>query len=112
MIISIFLIQLLIVLEGDDFMNLLRSLFDNEYKELKKFSAQADKIEALSEEYQALTDEQLKNKTLEFKERLNKGETLEDILVEAFATAREACSRVIGEKPYYVQILGALAIHY
>ncbi len=93
-------------------MNLLRSLFDNEYKELKKFSAQADKIEALSEEYQALTDEQLKNKTLEFKERLNKGETLEDILVEAFATAREACSRVIGEKPYYVQILGALAIHY
>lgn len=93
-------------------MNILRSLFDNEYKELKKFSLQADKIEALSEEYQALTDEQLKNKTVEFKERLNNGETLEDILIEAFATAREACLRVIGEKPYYVQILGALAIHY
>lgn len=93
-------------------MNLFRSLFDNEYKELKKFSQQADKIEALSEEYQSLSDEQLKNKTTEFKERLNNGETLEDILVEAFATAREACSRVIGEKPYYVQILGALAIHY
>ena len=56
--------------------------------------------------------EKLKGKTEEFKKRLAKGETLEDILVEAFAVAREAASRVIGEKPYYVQILGGLAIHY
>ena len=67
---------------------------------------------ALDEEYSKLTDTELQNKTEEFKERLNNGETLEDILVEAFATAREAAFRIIGEKHYYVQILGALAIHY
>ena len=59
-----------------------------------------------------LSDRELSDKTNEFKDRLAKGETLDDILVEAFAVAREACDRVIGEKPYYVQILGALAIHY
>ena len=59
-----------------------------------------------------LSDKKLKAKTLEFKERLQNGETLEDILVEAFAVAREAAYRVIGEKPYYVQLLGGLAIHY
>jgi len=93
-------------------MNMLRKLFDHEYKELKKFTKMADEIESLSEEYEKLSDEDLKKKTEEFKERLKNGETLEDILVEAFATAREACFRVIGEKPYYVQLLGALAIHY
>ena len=67
---------------------------------------------ALDEEYSKLTDTELQSKTEEFKERLDKGETLEDILVEAFATAREASFRVIGEKHFYVQILGALAIHY
>jgi len=61
---------------------------------------------------QSLPDEDLQNKTNEFKDRLKNGETLDDILVEAFAVAREACYRVIGEKPYFVQILGALAIHY
>ena len=59
-----------------------------------------------------LTDKELKGKTKEFKERLENDETLEDLLVEAFAVAREAAFRVIGEKPYYVQILGGLAIHY
>ncbi len=93
-------------------MSLLKSLFDHEYKELKKFEKIADEIEALDEEFQKLTDEELKNKTNEFKERLDKGETLDDILVEAFATAREAAFRVIGEKPYYVQLLGGLAIHH
>ena len=92
-------------------MNIFRKLFDHEYKELKKFSALADKIEALDEEYQKLSDKQLQAKTEEFKERLEKGETLDDILVEAFATAREAAYRVIGEKPYYVQLLGGIAIH-
>ena len=93
-------------------MGLFTRLFDHEYKELKKFESLADKIVALDEDYQKLSDEELKNKTEEFKKRLAKGETLEDILVEAFATAREAAYRVIGEKPFYVQILGALAIHY
>ena len=93
-------------------MGLFTRLFDHEYKELKKFESLADKIVALDENYQKLSDEELKNKTEEFKKRLANGETLEDILVEAFATAREAAYRVIGEKPFYVQILGALAIHY
>ena len=93
-------------------MGIFTRLFDHEYKELKKFESLADKIVALDEEYQKLSDEELKNKTEEFKKRLANGETLEDILVEAFATAREAAYRVIGEKPFYVQIVGALAIHY
>ena len=93
-------------------MKLLRRLFDHDYKELKRFSALADKIMDLDEEYSKLTDTELKAKTEEFKERLANGETLEDILVEAFATAREASYRVLGEKHFYVQILGGLAIHY
>ena len=93
-------------------MNFLKRLFDHEYKELKRFTALADKIVALDEEYTKLTDTELQNKTEEFRERLKKGETLDDILVEAFATAREAAFRVIGEKHFYVQILGGLAIHY
>ena len=93
-------------------MKFLRRLFDHEYKELKRFTALADKIIALDEEYSKLTDEKLQAKTEEFRKRLSDGETLDDILVEAFATAREAAYRVIGEKHYYVQILGGLAIHY
>ena len=93
-------------------MNILRKLFDHEYKELKRFTGIADKIMDLDEEYSKLTDTELQSKTEEFKERLEKGETLEDILVEAFATAREAAWRVLGEKHFYVQILGGLAIHY
>ena len=93
-------------------MNIFRKLFDHEYKELKRFTVLADKIIEKDEEYSKLTDTQLQNKTEEFRERLNNGETLDDILVDAFATAREASFRVIGEKHFYVQILGALAIHY
>ena len=93
-------------------MNFFKKLFDHEYKELTKFKTIADQVMALDEEYSKLSDQELKNKTKEFKERLTNGETLEDIKVEAFATAREAAFRVIGEKPYYVQIIGGLAIHY
>jgi len=93
-------------------MNLFKRLFDHEYKELKKFEEIANKIEALDEEYTKLSDYELKAKTDEFKKRLKDGETLDDILIEAYATAREASFRVIGEKPYYVQLLGALAIHF
>ena len=93
-------------------MNLLRKLFDHEYKEMKRFAVLADKVMALDEEYSKLTDTELQNKTEEFKNRLRDGETLDDILVEAFATAREAAFRVIGEKHFYVQILGGLAIHF
>ena len=93
-------------------MGFLRKMFDHEYKELKRFTKIADDIMDLDEEMSKLTDTELQDKTSEFKERLKKGETLEDILVEAFAVAREASFRVIGEKHFYVQILGALAIHY
>jgi len=93
-------------------LNILKKLFDHEYKELKRFNTIAEKIMELDEEYSKLTDTELQSKTEEFRERLSNGETLDDILVEAFATAREASFRVIGEKHFYVQILGALAIHY
>ena len=93
-------------------MGILRKLLDHEYKELKRFQKIADQIIALEDEYSKMTDTELQDKTSEFKERLDKGETLDDILVEAFATAREAAYRVIGEKPFPVQLLGALAIHY
>ena len=91
---------------------ILRRMFDHEYKELKRFTKLADQVMELDEEMSNLTDTELQNKTSEFKERLKAGETLDDILVEAFAVAREAAYRVIGEKHFYVQILGALAIHY
>ena len=93
-------------------MGLLKKLFDHEYKELRRFTKIADEVMAKEEEYSKLTDTELQNKTEEFKNRLRDGETLDDILVEAFATAREASWRVIGEKHFYVQILGGLAIHY
>ena len=93
-------------------MKLFKKIFDHEYKELEKFKSIATEIDALDSEYSKLSDKNLKKKTEEFKERLANGETLEDIKVEAFATAREAAYRVLGEKPYYVQLLGGLAIHY
>ena len=93
-------------------MSFLRKLFDTEYKELKKFEKIADEIVALDEEYSKLSDEQLKAKTDEFKKELENGKELDDLIVPAFATAREAAYRVIGEKPYYVQILGGLALHF
>ena len=93
-------------------MNFLKKIFDHEYKELEKFKKIADAVIELDDEYSKLSDKQLKAKTKEFQDRLREGETLEDIKVEAFATAREAAYRVIGEKPYYVQVLGGLAIHY
>ena len=93
-------------------LKVLKKVFDNEYKELKRFTQIADKIEALDSEYSKLSDKKLAAKTEEFKKRLENGETLDDILVEAFATAREAAYRCVDMKPFYVQLLGGLAIHY
>ena len=87
-------------------------LFDPTYKEFKKCSKVAEAVVALEDEYKKLTDEELKAKTPEFKKRLEKGETLDDIMVEAFATAREAASRVLGLTPFKVQIIGATAMHF
>ena len=94
------------------FMSLFRKVFDFDEKELRRFEKIACQIDALDEEYSKLSDEELKNKTGLFKKRIAEGETLDDIVVEAFATAREACFRVIGEKPYHVQLLGGLALHF
>ncbi len=93
-------------------MSFFRKLFDTEYKELKRFEGIADQIVALDSEYSKLSDDELKAKTEEFKKELENGKTLDDLIVPAFATAREAAYRVIGEKPYYVQILGGLALHF
>ena len=75
-------------------MNFFKKIFDHEYKELESFKVKANEIIALEDEYSKLSDEKLKAKTNEFKERLKNGETLEDILVEAFAVARDAAYRV------------------
>ena len=80
-------------------------------RELKAIYPIVDKIEALGEEYAAMTDAQLQAKTPEFKERLRNGETLDDILPEAFATAREAAWRVLGMRPYRVQLVGGIVLH-
>ena len=79
--------------------------------ELKKIYPIADQIEALEEEYKALTDAQLQAKTAEFKERLRGGETTDDILPEAFAAVREAADRVLGMRPYRVQLIGGIVLH-
>ena len=93
-------------------MNILKKLFDHEYKEMQRFKKLADAIVALEDDYSKKTDEELKNNTTIFKERLAKGETLDDILVEAYATAREVAYRKLNEKAFYVQLLGAIAIHF
>lgn len=80
-------------------------------KEVKRILPTADKIMALDEAISKLTDEELKNKTVEFKERLSNGETLDDILVEAFAVVREASFRVLGMKHYKEQLIGGIVLH-
>ena len=93
-------------------MNFLKKLLDSEYKELSRFEKIANEIEAMEPEIQKLTNDELKEKTIEFKAKLETGKTLDDIIVPAFAVAREAAYRAIGEKPFHVQILGGLAIHF
>ena len=80
-------------------------------RELKRIYPLVDKIEALSPVMEKLTDEELKNKTTIFKQRLEQGETLDDLLVEAFAVVREAASRVLGMKHYRVQLIGGIILH-
>lgn len=87
--------------------NFLTKLFNEDARRLAKLEKKIQPILALEDEYAALSDSDLQHKTIEFKDRLANGETLDDIYVEAFATAREACRRVIGEFPYPVQLIGA-----
>ena len=93
-------------------MGLIQKIFGTySERELKSIYPIDDKIEALEEEYRALTDEQLQAKTPEFKQRLQQGETLDDILPEAFAAVREAADRVLGLRPYRVQLIGGIVLH-
>ena len=93
-------------------MSILKKIFGtSSTKEVKRLMPIVNKIEGLSEEYKALSDAELQAKTPEFKERLAKGETLDDILPEAFAALREAADRVLGLRPYQVQLIGGIVLH-
>ena len=93
-------------------MNVFKKIFGtSSQREVKAILPLVDKIEGLEEEYKALTDAQLQAKTPEFKQRLADGETLDDILPEAFAACREAAWRVLGMRPYRVQLIGGIILH-
>ena len=92
-------------------MGLFSNLFNSDKKILQDIEKSVKPVETYSKQMEALSDEALRAKTSEFKERLKKGETLDDIMPEAFAVAREAARRVIGEYPYFCQLEGALVLH-
>ena len=93
-------------------MGLMKKIFvDYSSRELTSIYPIVDKIESMADKYKAMSDEALRAKTTEFKERLQNGETLDDILPEAFATVREAADRVLGMRPYRVQLVGGIVLH-
>jgi len=91
--------------------NFFKTLIENDKKEIKRLDRMANKIEALADETSALSDDELRQKTDEFKERYQNGETLDDLLTEAFAVVREASKRVLGLYPFHVQLMGAIVLH-
>ena len=92
--------------------DILKKLYNNDKRELKKFEKYASKVEGYADEMSKLSDDELKAKTPEFRKRLEQGETLDDLLPEAFAVSREAAKRVLGLYPFHVQILGGIALHF
>ena len=92
-------------------LNALKNLFDDNAREIKRLKKIVDIINSLEPEIKALSDEALRSKTGEFKERLAQGETLDDLLPEAFAVVREASSRVLGMRPFDVQLMGGIVLH-
>ena len=92
-------------------MGIFDKLLNNDKKQLQDIEKAIRPVEALADKMSALSDEELKHKTVEFRERLAKGETLDDLAVEAFAVAREAAKRVIGEYPFFCQLEGAYVLH-
>ena len=91
--------------------NVLRSLIENDKGEQRKLEKMADRVFSYADEMAALSDEQLQAKTTEFKERYSKGETLDDLLYEAYAVVREGARRVLGLYPYKVQVMGGIVLH-
>lgn len=92
-------------------LGILNKMFDPTKRALNKYEKIANDIDAVRGDYENLSDEALKHKTAEFKERLEKGETTDDLLVEAFAVVREASRRVTGMFPFKVRLMGGIALH-
>ena len=93
-------------------MSLITKIFGTRsQREIKKIQPMVDKILGMEEAYKALPEEALKAKTQELKNRLNQGETLDDLLPEAFAAIREAADRVLGMRPFPVQLMGGIILH-
>ena len=92
-------------------MGIIKKLFNYSEKEVKRIRPLVDKINGLEDSMKKLTDSELQNKTVEFKDRLAKGETLDDLLPEAFAVVREAAVRVLGMRPFDVQLIGGIILH-
>ena len=92
--------------------NLLKTIIENDKGELRRLEKMADKVLKYEDEMAALTDEQLKAKTEEFKQRYQNGETLDQLLYEAFAVVREGAKRVLGLFPYKVQVMGGIVLHH
>ena len=92
-------------------MKLLKKIFGSNEREIKKLRPIVEKINQWEAKISKLSDADLKAKTTEFRDRIKKGETLDEILPEAFAVVREAAKRVLGERPYDVQLLGGIVLH-
>ncbi|MBU8771550.1 preprotein translocase subunit SecA [Cytobacillus oceanisediminis] len=92
-------------------LGILNKVFDQNKRELKRLTKMAEQIDALASDMEKLSDEQLREKTEEFKARYQKGETVDDMLTEAFAVVREAAKRVLGLYPYPVQLMGGISLH-
>lgn len=100
------------VSKGIRMANILRTVIENDKGELKKLDKIAKKVDSYADHMAALSDEALQAKTPEFKERYQNGETLDQLLPEAFAVVREASKRVLGLYPYHVQIMGGIVLHH
>ncbi|MAZ90592.1 MAG: preprotein translocase subunit SecA, partial [Maricaulis sp.] len=93
-------------------LSIARKIFGTENdRKLRRMRPMVEKINALEPDFQALSDDALKGKTAEFRERLGKGEKLDDLLPEAFAAVREAAKRALGLRPYDVQLMGGMVLH-
>lgn len=90
---------------------ILKKIFDGNERQLKELRPTVEQIEALEKDFESLSDSDLKNKTMELKQRVENGETLDDVMVEAYAVVREASKRVLNMRPFPVQLMGAIVLH-
>src|SRR5699024_4267012 len=102
---------LLYIVSNRHIANLLKSWVESYKRELKRLGKIADKLESYADKFGALSDDELKAKTEEFKKRYQEAESLDDLLPEAFAVCREGAKRVLGLYPYHVQIIGGIVLH-